>query len=394
MSLLFSTCLLFMGATNALDVDDFTFEGPLGSAGATIESVDTNHFKVTLGHAPEQPTWSNKVQFTILQHAKGNSLTLDVSFPIGGSYHFNEYFYSYSYDGEHWHPVQWQKGRDVSTTEDTLIFPEFTEDKIYVGHQVPFSYEDFLRYKAQWAQHPDVSSVKLGESLGGRDLWRLDITNAESAIPKDKRWVHHISNQHPGEFNSHWRIVGLVEWLLSDAGKGARDRMIFHIVPFLSPDAPSQGWYRVNAQGIDMNRSYFVKGADAEKQAHEPYLMQKDLESLMVSEAPVTTIWSMHTWGGNVEPLVRTGPEFETAVGSVAYFEAILHRLDPTGLVIPLKARTGEVNGTYWSGGPHTQFGITGFLCEGAGALYTKEENKESGRILAQGIAEFYRGTR
>jgi hypothetical protein len=394
MSLLIASCLALLGATENLTVADFTFEGPLGSAGATIEAVDTNHFKVTLGHAPAQPTWSNKLQFTILRHAKGNGLKLDVSFPVGGQYEFNEYFYSYSYDGDSWHPVQWEKGRKVSKTGDTLTFPAFTEDKVYVGHQVPFSYEDFLRHKAVWEKHPDVTAIKLGTSLGGRDLWRMEITGASSAVPRPKRWVHHISNQHPGEFNSHWRIVGLVEWLLSDAGKACRDRMIFHVVPFLSPDAPSQGWYRVNAQGIDMNRSYFVGGSDSETQAHEPFIVQKDLESLMASESPVNSIWSMHTWGGNVEPLVRPGPEFAGAVGKVEDFEAILDKLDPKGLVIPLKARTNEANGTYWSGGPHRQFGITGILCEGAGAIYNKADNIESGRILAQGLAEFYRGTR
>ncbi len=394
MSVLLTLCLTIVSGAQVLGVEDFTMEGPLGSAGATIEAVGTNHFKVTLGHAPEKPTWSNKVQFTILQNAKGNDLTLDVSFPVGGSYEFNEYFYSYSYDGEEWHPVQWEKGRKLSKTDDRLVFPTFTEDTVYVGHQVPFSYEDFLRYKAQWEAHPDVKAVKLGTSLGGRDIWRLEVTGSKSETPPAKRWVHHVSNQHPGEFNSHWRIVGLMEWLLSDEGAGCRDRMIFHVIPFMSPDAPSNGWYRVNQQGIDMNRSYFEGGADKAKQAHEAYIVQSDLERLMASEAPVTTIWSMHTWGGNVEPLVRPGPEFGTTVGTVEDFEAILHGLDPTGLVIPLKARSNEPNGTYWSGGPHKQFGISGFLCEGAGALYTKEENVESGRILARGLAAFYQGTR
>ncbi len=394
MSFLVTACLTLLGATQPLVVDDFTFEGPLGCAGATIEAVGANHFVVTPGHAPEQPTWSNKVQFSILQHAKGNNLTLDVSFPTDGPYEFNEYFYSYSYDGEEWQPVHWEKGRKAGKGADTLVFPTFTEDKVYVGHQVPFSYEDFLRYKRTWDQHEDVTSVALGKSLGGRDLWRMEITGKDSTVPRSQRWVHHISNQHPGEFNSHWRIVGLVEWLLSDAGKDCRDRMIFHIVPFMSPDAPSNGWYRVNAQGIDMNRSYFAGGADPEKQAHEAYLVQHDLEALMASDAPVTSIWSMHTWGGQVEPLVRPGPEFGNSLGSVDDFESILNRLDTGALIIPLKARTNEINGTYWSGGPHQQFGISGFLCEGAGAIYTKEENKESGRILARGLSEFYRGTR
>lgn len=385
---------LYLLLSAPLSPADFTFEGPLGSQGAMIAQKGENHFEVTLSHAPEKPDWSNKVQFTILQNAKGNDLQLDVSFPPGGSYHFNEYFYSYSYDGEQWYPVQWEKGREVSTTHDTLHFPEFEEDRVYVGHQVPFSYEDFLRYKAEWEQHPDVTAVNLGESLGGRDLWRLEVTAGESDVPRSKRWVHHVANQHPGECNSHWRIVGLVEWLLSDAGRDCRERMIFHVVPFTSPDAPSNGWYRVNAEGIDMNRSYFADGADPDKQAHEAYLVQKDLEAIMASEAPVTTVWSMHTWGGPVEPLIRPGPEIGTAVGTVEDFERILDANDPEGLIIPLKARTKDVNPTYWTGGPHTQFGITGFLCEGAGALYHKKQNVESGRIIAKSLAAFYAGTR
>lgn len=380
--------------TAPLSVGDFTFDGPLGSGGAQIAPVAENHLKVTLDHAPEHPDWSNKLQFTILQHARGNALRLDISFPPGGSYAFNEYFQSYSYDGETWYPVPFEHGQQVSRTDDTLYFPAFTEDRVYVGHQVPFSYEDFLRYKAQWEQHPDVTAVNLGTSLGGRDLWRLAITGASSTVPRAQRWVHHVSNQHPGECNSHWRIVGLVEWLLSEAGKDCRDRMIFHIVPFMSPDAPGEGWYRVNAQGVDMNRSYFVAGTDKATQAHEPYLVQKDLEGLMKSDAPVTTIWSMHTWGGNVEPLIRTGPEFGQHVGTVEDFERILDAHDPDGLIIPLKASTGETNGTYWSDGPHLQFGITGILCEGAGALFHKEENKASGRIIGQSLAAFYAGTR
>ena len=39
-------------AAGELSVDDFSFDGPSGSQGATIERVGQSHFKVTLGHAP------------------------------------------------------------------------------------------------------------------------------------------------------------------------------------------------------------------------------------------------------------------------------------------------------------------------------------------------------
>ena len=64
-----------------LAVEDFSFEGTLGSAGTTLRRVGRNHFVATLGAAPNHPEWCNKIQFTIAQHALGNALRLEVEFP-------------------------------------------------------------------------------------------------------------------------------------------------------------------------------------------------------------------------------------------------------------------------------------------------------------------------
>src|SRR5690606_39455203 len=69
-----------------LTVDDFTFDGPLGSEGSTIEQLGENHFRVTLGAAPNQPGWPNKLNVRIRRHARGNPLRLDVRFPQGTGY--------------------------------------------------------------------------------------------------------------------------------------------------------------------------------------------------------------------------------------------------------------------------------------------------------------------
>ena len=74
-----------------LSVEDFEFDCPLGSQGAEIERTDRNHFKVTLGHAPEHGDWSKMLQVQIKQNAKGNLLTLDVVFNGGDAYRFNSY---------------------------------------------------------------------------------------------------------------------------------------------------------------------------------------------------------------------------------------------------------------------------------------------------------------
>jgi hypothetical protein len=288
-------------AVQPLSTTDFAFDGPLGSHGARIEGVARNHFRVRLGAAPNQPGWPNKLNLRILRHARGNGLRLDVVFPDGKDYAFNEYHQSFSYDGVHWHPVAWAQGYLASPLADTLTFPPLLGDQVWIGTQTPMSWDvDALGLITRWKAHPDLSVQTVGRTLGGRDMLRLTITSNSSPHPRPRRWVHYFANQHPGEHNSQWRLAGLVDWLLSDAGADVRQRQIVHVVLMMSPDAPANGWYRVNQQGVDMNRSYKPKGADAATQAHEAYLWQRDLEQLMASDAPVTTIWAIHTWSGFV----------------------------------------------------------------------------------------------
>jgi hypothetical protein len=386
------------GRTDApvpLSVEDFSFEGPHGSEGARIEEVGRNHFRVHLGPAPNQPGWPNKLNFRILRHARGNQLRLDVVFPQGTDYSFNEYHQSFSYDARHWFPIAWEKGYQASPLDDTLVFPPFTSDEVYVGTQVPMTWEDALALIEGWRQSPHVTVHTVGTTLGGRDMLRLEITDANSPHPRAQRWVHYFANQHPGEHNSQWRLAGLVNWLLSDEAADVRQRQIVHVVMMMSPDAPSHGWYRVNAQGVDMNRSYRPAGADADAQAHEAYLWQRDFESLMASDAPVTTIWAIHTWPGIVEPRITPGPEFGTRLGAWTDLRDVMLKADRLGLVEPLTLTAGPQYGsTSWTDGPHAQFGITAVLCEGGAVLQTRQLNKASGEAIIKALGTFYAGLR
>ncbi len=381
-------------AAGALAVDDFKFDGPLGSQGASIAKLGENHFTIRLGHAPKHPTWCNMLYFQIVRNAKGNKLRVDVEFKGGNAYRFNHNSATWSYDAENWQAIRWCDPEEPSKRGDTLMFPVFAKDTVHFGAQVPFSYEMMVKLIGRWRRHPHVKVHVLGRSLGGRDLYRLEITDPTSPPARSSRWVHWVGNQHPGEHNSQWRIVGMIDWLLSDKGKECRKRSICHFVPLTSPDGPSNGWYRVNAQGVDMNRSYFAGGADREKQAHEAYVVQKDLEGLMASEAPLTDVWSMHTWGGPVEPILLPGPEIGSAVGPWEDFKAILLRNAPATLIEPLKAAKKAADSNHWNSGPHIQFGVTNVLCEGAGRWTDKQMNLDAGAALMKSIAEYYKGTR
>jgi murein tripeptide amidase MpaA len=121
---------------------------------------------------------------------------------------------------------------------------------------VPFTYEKMLELIEVWRKDPAVKVHLIGKSLDKRDLIRLEITDPNSPVPRKERWVHYFANQHPGETNSMWRMVGMIDWLLSEAGSDARRRFLCHFILMMSPDGIAAGWHRTNRQGIDMNRSY------------------------------------------------------------------------------------------------------------------------------------------
>ncbi|MDF2725070.1 MAG: hypothetical protein K0Q59_4745 [Paenibacillus sp.] len=386
--------------SNELTVDDFRLDGQYGSQGSRMEQVGINHFRMILGHAPNQPNWFNKPQFEIKRHARGNKLRLDIVTPSVGKEEFpiTEYHFSWSCDNEHWQPIRLQTD---DAGQHCFIFPEFTEDHIYFGHQVPLSYEKMVQLIEQWRSDSRVTVHEVGQSLNGRTLYRLTVTDPGTAYSRDRRWGHYALNTHPGEHNAQWRIVGMIEWLLQDPQAASfLQRSICHFVIIMSVDGPSNGWYRVNQQGVDMNRSYSPEGSDAVSQAHEAFVFQQDLERIMASSEPIATIWNMHTWGGIVEPIIYVGPEFGSSLGDWTEFRDMMIHNDTYGYIKPLKSSMerkdknpiGLLSG--WNGGPRQQFGITGVLCEGGGGLDTKEANMESGKTIMRSIAEFYSGLR
>lgn len=391
--LLFLMLLLYVATANSqqeLSINDFKFDGPLGSLGTKIERINRNHFKIIPGHAPEHPAWANMVQFEITGHAAGNTLRLDVEFPHNEPHYlFNDYSYSWSYDKEKWHPIHWKKYQVTKMGSDVLVFPQFTKDTVYFGHQAPFSYEKLEQLITEWKKSPLVKIINIGQSLGGKNICRIVVTDPDV---KSKKWGHYFINQHPGEFYAHWRMVGMLDWLLSEAGTEQLQKSINHFVFFMSPDAPANGWYRVNAQGVDMNRSYRALGADSSAQAHEAFLCQKDVQELMDSQNPITDLWAMHTWQGAVEPIMIAGPEVAHKIGPWTDLRNRIIQNDKELLIEPLKLTTlTDKNTTYWNNGPHAQFGITTFLCEGAGNIYTKEKNINSGIVLMKSISEYYK---
>lgn len=152
----------------------------------------------------------------------------------------------------------------------------------------------------EWQNSPCLTIRTVGKSIEGRDLIRIEITSPKKEIPCKKRWVHYVTNQHGAENNARWRIAGMINWLLSEEAAEVRERNLFHFAVMMNPDGPANGWPRTNAEGVDMNRTYRVCGADKTAQTHEGYVFQKDLEDLMDSDESITSMWNMHNCTGDL----------------------------------------------------------------------------------------------
>lgn len=384
-------------AQRPLRESDFVLDGPYGSYGSRVEKVGENHFRYVRGGHPEIPSRLSLPQFTIPANFKGNHLVLDIE-SMGIPHPGHNYYLAYSFNGENWTPIlQTLAEENVSR----INIPATDSDSLYFGFQIPLASETAERLMQGWASDPKtarfVTIHEIGRSMQGRPLYRMEVTDPESPHRREDRWVHYVSQAHPHEGKARWRVKGMIDWLLSEEGRDARRRHIWHFVLTMNPDGVDNGFTRMNMEGIDMNRGYRLPESKWDEQAHEVFLYQRDIEGLMASETPLTTFWDMHVWPQRVEPLMHFGPEFgegEGKLGDWTKLREMMEAADEQDLMKPLAERPFEGDPTMWDRGVHRQFGVTSAIVEGGGFLDTQEENMEAGRILIQCIDTFYGGTK
>lgn len=370
----------------ALLAGDFDFQPPLGSDGTRICTLGEDHFQIDLGTAPGHPAWSNVLQFAIRRNARGHRLRLEVTFDYDREklFPYNESFVSFSYDKIHWRPVFWTYGdsRDGWNTPHNLIFPKFTQDQVFVGGQVPFDLETLESLMSLWTTSPYVRVEELGRSVQGRPVLKLTI--ADFAHINGRPRTHYFKNEHGGEGCARWRMAGIVDWLLSEQAADFRKHHICHLVILSNPDGPANGWLRVNADGVDQNRTFLVDGPDPAIQSIESFICQRDVETIMNSDYPLETFWSFHTWRGPGEVLVRPG----TTLTDWHILRDRLIDLDEDGLFEPMHDfRPKFQESSMWSEGVHDRHGITTFLSEGGTTHYTKDQCTKAGAMLIRALA-------
>ncbi|MDN3577008.1 M14-type cytosolic carboxypeptidase [Chitinimonas viridis] len=160
-----------------------------------------------------------------------------------------------SYDRQHWFRLPTSFDGQVMTTQLTPL-----AQSVYFAYFEPYSYERHLDLIGFATESDKVEVEHLGQTLDGRDMTLLRITDEESTTPlaqKKKVWL--IARQHPGETMAEWFVEGFLERLVDSDDPVSRvllGQCVFHVVPNMNPDGAARGNLRTNAAGANLNREW------------------------------------------------------------------------------------------------------------------------------------------
>lgn len=180
-----------------------------------------------------------------------------------------------SYDRQHWFRI----ATEFDGTQMSASLTPQTQC-VYFAYFEPYSHERHLDLLASAAASDCVTVQHLGQTVDGRDLTLLRITDEGSATAlaqKKKIWL--IARQHPGEAMAEWFVEGFLERLLDGDDAVARvllAQCVFYVVPNMNPDGALRGNLRTNAAGANLNREW--QNPSIEKSPEVFWVRQKMLE--------------------------------------------------------------------------------------------------------------------
>jgi len=135
----------------------------------------------------------------------------------------------------------------------------------------PYPVERRRRLLARMRRAHGVSVVELGRS---NDDEPIDVVRARGA---GERVVWVIARQHPGEVMAEWFAEGFCERIADSSdpvARAVRALATVMVVPCVNVDGAARGNHRVNAVGVDLNRSWI----DADERAPEVLAVRSAIE--------------------------------------------------------------------------------------------------------------------
>ncbi len=138
-------------------------------------------------------------------------------------------------------------GREV-----TLRLP-INDQALWVAGQELVSNQDIASWINVLRGKPFVRDSVIGKSVNDRSIYHLAIGNPDAV---DSIFI--MSRQHPPEVTGTIGMMHFVEALCCDTevARRYRDQFQTAIVPIANPDGVARGFWRANANGVDLNRDW------------------------------------------------------------------------------------------------------------------------------------------
>jgi len=254
----------------------------------------------------------------------------------------------FSYDNKIWFPIEksWDENEYFyfsHSFQKTVAYISLTQPADYNGpgsaiNSKPLSlpYYDLARledYISNVSSHPLVQTVVLGQSVQGRNIYLLTISN--TAIPDSaKKTVWLQFRVHGNEVAQSYIFEGLVDYLLSadssDHVANILNKINFKLIPAINPDGIVMNTRR-NANNIDLNRIW-VDSTNHELEEPEVRCVHDALDDLILNqELKVHFAIDKHGWWRNSDGGYRTFAHVagEAYVNDQSSFLNFLLRFNP-----------------------------------------------------------------
>ncbi len=172
-----------------------------------------------------------------------------------------------SYDGK-----PWKRDEAVFSQDEECLdwwHPSGVREARYALWE-PYPVERRARLMARMRRAHGASVTELGRSLDGTSIDAVRLSGGDKVL-----WV--IARQHPGEVMAEWFAEGLLERLANhgDAvARAVRAVATVMVVSCVNVDGAARGHHRVNAAGVDLNRSWL----DADERAPEVLALRAAIE--------------------------------------------------------------------------------------------------------------------
>lgn len=182
---------------------------------------------------------------------------------------------------------------DAVIIEDKCGYDEklALEMKELLGNNWGYGYDSLLVDLSRWAQSPYVTVDSLGASVQNRAIWQLTITSNQPPGPIPRRTVFIHARTHPSEVQGFWATNEMIQFLLTEASlaKSLREAFVFYIIPMYNPDGVELGYFRENANMVDLESNW-----DANPVEPEVAVLRNRFSELMASNAPIEVALNMH----------------------------------------------------------------------------------------------------